>query len=237
MKNILKAAIAFAMITLSHGDFFVGGGQSNFEAAEQRMQYMANELGEDICTTSQGGENILQWVSGSSGSYTRSTNYLAHFYAGDGTSEVEQHATANSLALSSIKGFFWGQGETGSSSETVSGDYAERFTAMIGFLKSDWGITGEFPVVVMSIQSESNVATYDDVFNDLLVNQQLQKFVRDYGNADIINTTRFDKNDGVHNSSPVVQILARRYWKTMYRLLPDREVPTIHNRPNIFNHL
>ena len=158
--------------------------------------------------------------------------YLAHFFAGDGTSLVERHASENSLELSSIDGFFWGQGEAGAESIT---DYEARLSQMIVWFQEDWGIPVDMPIVVMSISSLSLTADYEDVFNDVLVNQQLQLFVSNYGNADIIDTTFYNKGDIVHNNGSSRQRLCRQFWKKMYRLENNPPI-IITNRPALYNH-
>ena len=230
---IKKLITMLAMSGLSHGQFKVGGGQSNFEGAERVMQIMANELGESICTTSMGGQNIRQWVSSNTdGDYERGPLYLEHFFAGDGSSLVEKHAIENSLSLSSIDGFFWGQGEAGA--EGIR-DYEARLSQMIVWFQEDWGIPNDIPIVVMSISALGLTSDYDDVFNEVLVNQQLQLFLKNYGNADIIDTTFYNKGDIVHNNGPNRQRLCRQFWKRMYRL-EEKNLILPTNRPALYDH-
>lgn len=215
-------------IALERRVVFIGTGQSNgnrsWQAAFQRIA--ANE-GPRLCevqTCYHGGHGLVQWVSGSPGSFARAADYRNDFYNWDGAPTGLDDGAISAAVAAAAASFagsdweiwlMWFQGETDAESPGMYNTYRQRFEAMLGFLRADLAPTRIRWCAALPYRSDGvNAAGL------AVVRAQLQAAADADPFGIVVPTDDFPRGDGVHLGEPGdSELMARRMWDALLSTL------------------
>lgn len=209
-------------IALERRAVILASGQSNMNRTTQAeiLRLAANDGPRlhSCQTVYHGGHGLVQWVSGSPGSFARSADYRNDFYNWDGGSTGIDDGAISAAVAATAAGFagsdweiwlLWFQGETDAETPTAYNSYRARFEAMLGFMRAD--------LAPKRIRWCAALPYRDDGVNAAglaVVRAQLTAAADADPFGTVVPTDDFARVDGVHISevNGDSELMAQRLW-------------------------